>query len=42
MIHFLGWGLWPVFAVLAAILGGLSVLVHGKLINTVEKFYFCG
>ena len=39
LIHFLGWGLWPVFAVLAAVLAGVSLLAHNSLIRTVEKYY---
>ncbi len=39
MIDAGGFGLWPVFAVLAAVLGGLCVITRNMLYKTVDRYY---
>jgi len=42
MIHFLNWGLIPVFAVLAGILAAAAFGAYKLLMKNVEKYYFAG
>ncbi len=39
MIGVLGWGIWPVFAVNAGILAGLSILTRSRMYKAAEKYY---
>ena len=42
MIHFLNWGLIPVFAVLAALLAAAAIGAYKLLMKNVKKYYFAG
>ena len=42
MIHFLNWGLIPVFAVLAVLLAAAAIGAYKLLMKNVKKYYFAG